>query len=94
MLSPDGVSSLPSLGYLRAARHCVHSDRCGVSLRCRVQEIADYAILTSPSGAGLKPLHALLLNLLSGFSVVLGARPRPACSYDAWGCRASAVHCC
>jgi len=35
------------------------------------QELADYAILTSP-GVGLTPVKALLLNFLAGLSVILG----------------------
>jgi zinc transporter ZupT len=41
------------------------------------QEISDYVVLTSPSQANLKPHQALLLNFLSGTSVMLGALPSP-----------------
>ena len=37
------------------------------------QEIADYVVLTDPKQGNLKPLTALILNFLSGTSVVLGA---------------------
>ena len=36
------------------------------------QEISDYFILTSPTQGALKPPLALLLNFLSGFSVLFG----------------------
>jgi zinc transporter ZupT len=39
------------------------------------QEISDYVVLTSPAQANLKPHQALLLNFLSGTSVLLGACP-------------------
>ena len=37
------------------------------------QEISDYMVLTQPHQANLRPLHALLLNFLSGTSVLIGA---------------------
>ena len=36
------------------------------------QEIADYAVLTSPVGGAMKPHWALLVNFASGLSVVVG----------------------
>ena len=36
------------------------------------QEISDYFVLTSPSQGNLKPAVALLLNFVSGFSVLIG----------------------
>lgn len=36
------------------------------------QEFADYIVLTDPKQGGLTPPAALLLNLLSGFSVIFG----------------------
>jgi len=37
------------------------------------QEVSDYLVLTDPMQGNLKPLTALLLNFVSGLSVVLGA---------------------
>merc|ERR1711912_157863 len=37
------------------------------------QEIADFIVLTNPKHGGLTPLTALILNFVSGLSVVLGA---------------------
>ena len=42
------------------------------------QEISDYVVLTSPTQANLKPHQALLLNFLSGSSVLLGTLDFPA----------------
>ena len=36
------------------------------------QEISDYFVLTNPNQGNLKPAVALLLNFVSGFSVLLG----------------------
>ena len=36
------------------------------------QELADYVVLTDPKQGNLKPMIALILNFVSGLSIILG----------------------
>merc|ERR1712054_606244 len=39
------------------------------------QEVSDYLVLTGPMQGALTPVKALILNFLSGLSIVVGAEP-------------------